>query len=310
MAAAPVKPGSGRPLVSIGLPVFNGEKYLARALQSLLAQDWPATEIIVSDNASTDGSLAIAEAFAARDSRVRLLRSSTNAGFEANFARVLDAATGSFFMWAACDDWWSPRFVSAMAAALEAAPSAAVAMSAVERVDETGLVVDVVRFRGRDDPSRMTAWQLAMRLAGGRPYHLFVYGLYRTSFIRRAFTGFAPVVAADRLLVCRVAMAGRFVYVDEVLHRRLIRAASLRERYPDEQVGRAWRRASARWRLALAAGPYLWSSPVMPASRRWWIPAIVARFMKASLGHTILGAARSASFAKIAASTHDPRTHR
>ena len=298
------------PLVSIGVPVFNGEKYLARALESLLAQDWPATEIIVSDNASTDGSLTIAESFAARDSRVRVLCRSANAGLEANFASVLEAASGAFFMWAACDDWWDPRFVSTMVGALERAPAAAVAMSAVERVDETGRPGDVVRFRGRDDPSRMTAWQLAMKLAGGRPYHLFVYGVYRTRFLREAFTGFPAVIAADRLLVCRVAMAGRFVYVDEVLHRRLVRTAALRDRYADEPVGRAWRSAGARWRLALAAGPYLWSSPVLPASRRWWVPAIVARFLKASLGHSLLVAARSASFAKIPASTRTPRAHR
>lgn len=312
MAATQVIPAvhTAAPRVCVGVPVYNGARYLRRALDALLAQDWPALEVLVSDNASTDDSLAIAEWYAAIDSRVRVARFSANAGLEANFSRVLAAADGAYFMWAACDDCWHPQFVRRMVEALEGRPQAVVAMSAVERVNEAGRVVDVVRFRGALDPSQMGSREMAMKLAAGRPYHLFIYGLFRTSFIKQAFTGFAAVIGSDRLFMCRVAMAGGFAYVDEVLHRRLVRDTPIAERYANEALGQLWRGAWPRWRLALAAGPYLWSSPVMPASRRWWIPAIVARFMKASLGHTILGAARSASFAKIAASTRDPRTRR
>ncbi|MBA2302315.1 MAG: glycosyltransferase family 2 protein, partial [Acidobacteria bacterium] len=96
-------------LVSVGVPVYNGASLLPRALDALLAQDWPDLDIVVSDNASTDASAAIAESYAARDPRVRLLRSPVNAGFEVNFARVLESSTGEYFMWAACDDWWDPR---------------------------------------------------------------------------------------------------------------------------------------------------------------------------------------------------------
>jgi glycosyltransferase involved in cell wall biosynthesis len=298
------------PIVSIGVPVYNGARFLARALDALLAQDWPAVDIVVSDNASTDASLAIAEAYAARDPRVRILRSKVNAGFERNFARVLETATGEYFMWAACDDRWHPQFVSSLVTALQQTPGAVVAMSAVERFDENGDVIDVVKFAGSTDPSRMSAWHLTMKLAGGRPYHLFIYGLYRTVFIKRAFTGFAPVIASDRLLMCRVAMAGRFAYVDRVLHRRLVRSTPIAERYADEALGRLWHRSWPRWRLAFAAAPYLWTSPVLPTSRKWWIGPVVLRFIKATLGHTLLHTFRSANFVKIDASIRDAGTHR
>jgi glycosyltransferase involved in cell wall biosynthesis len=294
--------------VSIGLPVYNGARYVARALESLLAQDWPAIDILVSDNASTDDSAAIAEAYGARDARVRVVRSSVNVGFEGNFARVLQAATGEYFMWAACDDSWHPQFVSRLVAALEHTPGAVVAMSAVERVDESGEAIDVVRFEGSADPSAMSPWRLTMKLAGGRPYHLFIYGLYRTSFIKRAFTGFAAVIASDRLLVCRIAMAARFAYVNDVLHRRLVRSTPIADRYADEPLGRLWHDSRARWRLAFAAGPYLWRSPVLPAARRWWVAPVALRFMKASLGHTLIRAIRRANFANIATSTRDAGT--
>ena len=307
----PVPKNPTAPLVSIGLPVYNGAPYLRRAMESLLAQDWPALELVVSDNASTDQSAVIAESFAMRDPRVRVLRESVNQGSEANFAKVLNEARGEFFMWAACDDWWDPRFVSAMVAALDRTPGAVVAMSAVERVDEAGASIDTVRFRGAADPSRMTPWQLTTRLAGGRPYHLFVYGLYRSAFLKRAFTGFAKgLIASDRLFICRVAMAGAFAYVDDILHRRLVRRLPLAARYADEPLGRAWRSSFPRWRLALAAGPYLWSSPVVPPKRRWWIPLVALRFMKASLGHTLLGVRRAVSLTRIPDPNGGRRTNR
>ena len=281
---------SDAPSVSIGLPVFNGARFLPRALDSLLAQRGVTLELIVCDNASTDETAAIAATYAERDSRVRVSRSAVNLGVERNFARALEQASGEYFMWAACDDWWAPDFAARLVAALERLPGAVVAMSAVDRVDETGRVLDRVRHEGDSNPERLSGWQLTMQLAGGRPYHLFVYGVFRTAFLRRAFTGFAPVVGADRLLMCRVAMAGGFAYVDDVLHRRTVRQAPIATRYADEAIGRQWQSRLARWRLAAAAGPYLWRSPVLPRERRIWVPAIVMRFVKAAVGRAVADA--------------------
>ena len=276
--------------VSVGLPVFNGARFLSRALDSLLAQRGVDLELVICDNASTDETPAIASSYASRDPRVRVQRSDTNLGVERNFARALESASGEYFMWAACDDWWAPDFAARLVAALERNPAAAVAMSAVERVSEAGHPVDLVRYDGAANPERLSPWQLTMLLAGGRPYHLFVYGLFRTAFLRRVFTGFPPVVAADRLLMCRVAMAARFAYVDEVLHRRTVRQASIANRYAGENIGRLWQVRGARWRMAAAAGPYLWRSPVLPPNRRPWVVAVVLRLIKASAGRALADA--------------------
>jgi glycosyltransferase involved in cell wall biosynthesis len=278
------------PLVSIGLPVYNGERFIARALDALLAQTLGEFEILISDNASTDGTRGICESYAHRDARVRYLRSDVNAGVEANFKKVLDLAAGEYFMWAGCDDWCAPTFTARLVAALQGQPDAVVAMSAVERVDEAGHRLDVVRHMGHKNPSKLTRRQLAFELAGGRPYHLFVYGLYRSAFVKQAFTGFAPVVAADRLFMVRVALCGGFAYVDDVLHRRLVRQAPLAERYANEGIGHLWQGAWPRWRLALLAGPYLWRTPGLAARHRVWIPALVLRFAQASLGDTLVQA--------------------
>ena len=102
------------PLVSIGIPTYNRATYLKQALDSLLAQDYPNLEIIISDNASTDETEVICRAYVRSDSRIRYFRNSANLGPIRNFQRVLSLASGPYFMWAADDDLWEQTFVSSI----------------------------------------------------------------------------------------------------------------------------------------------------------------------------------------------------
>src|SRR5581483_7973034 len=99
------------PKVSIGLPVYNGENYLAQAIECLLAQTFSDIELIISDNASTDGTEAIARDFAARDRRVRYVRQPLNRGAGWNFSETFRLAQGEYFKWAAHDDLCAPTFI-------------------------------------------------------------------------------------------------------------------------------------------------------------------------------------------------------
>jgi glycosyltransferase involved in cell wall biosynthesis len=100
------------PLVSIGLPVYNGERLMRRALNSVLAQDYENFELIISDNASTDGTQPLCEEFRRRDPRIRYVRQTVNRGAAANFQAVLEQARGEFFMWLGDDDWLDPGYVA------------------------------------------------------------------------------------------------------------------------------------------------------------------------------------------------------
>jgi len=102
------------PQVSIGMPVYNGEKFIREALDSLLAQTFTDFELIISDNASIDGTEAICREYAVRDARIRYERQASNLGATANFKFVLDEAIGTYFMWAANDDIWSKEWLEAM----------------------------------------------------------------------------------------------------------------------------------------------------------------------------------------------------
>ncbi|HEX7334858.1 MAG TPA: glycosyltransferase family A protein [Pyrinomonadaceae bacterium] len=265
----------GNPLVSIGLPVYNGERYLRRALDCLLAQDYDNFEIIISDNASTDSTRQICEEYAARDERIRLNCNATNIGIIANFESVLEKANGSYFMWAAHDDLWSKSFVRMMANELESHSDASVAMSAVERLHENGSAGDVVRFKDAADPNSITTFQLVMALAHGSPHHYFIYGLFRKDFLREAFKNFPSVIASDRLMMIQIAMSTRFRYVDEVLHTRYINDQPIPVRYKNEEFGKAWHDRHAHLKKDLAIGPYLLQSRLIPWQRKFWIPIIV-----------------------------------
>lgn len=108
------KSNHAKPLVSIGLPVFNGEEYLFQALQSLVEQSYMNIEILISDNASDDATWDIIQSFSALDSRIKPIRQDENIGASANYQFVLREATGDFFMWASHDDIWAKNWVEVL----------------------------------------------------------------------------------------------------------------------------------------------------------------------------------------------------
>lgn len=110
------------PKVSIGMPVYNGSKYIREALNALISQSYTDFELIISDNASTDDTEKICREYAVRDERVKYIRQSRNLGGTANFKFVLDKSVGKYFMWAACDDIRSPDFLDLNLTFLEANP--------------------------------------------------------------------------------------------------------------------------------------------------------------------------------------------
>lgn len=99
------------PKVSIGMPVYNGELFLRGALDALLGQTFYDFELIISDNASTDGTENICREYASQNCQISYTRQAVNLGAFANFKFVLEQARGEYFMWAACDDTFSKDFV-------------------------------------------------------------------------------------------------------------------------------------------------------------------------------------------------------
>lgn len=127
-----------QPKVSIGLPIYNGEKYLCELLNSLLAQTFTDFEIVISDNASTDKTRAICEAYQDRDKRIKYFLQSLNRGVFANVEYVMNTSNGRYFMLAGDDDYYDPSYISRLIVALEEDESVGLAFSGFGYISPDG----------------------------------------------------------------------------------------------------------------------------------------------------------------------------
>src|SRR5262245_48603442 len=126
------------PRISIGLPVYNGDRFLGEALDCLLSQTFEDFELIVADNASTDETPVICRAYAAADKRVRYVRNEVNIGAYRNFNKVFQLASGKYFKWAAADDVCHKELLARCLSVLETDSSVVAAYAKARFVDQDG----------------------------------------------------------------------------------------------------------------------------------------------------------------------------
>ena len=111
---------------------------MRQAIDSLLAQSFEDFELIICDNASTDATESVCRGYVEADNRIRYFRNDRNIGLQANFDKVLDLATGPYFMWAGHDDLWDPSYISRMVDVLDRRDSVVLAGSNAASVDQDG----------------------------------------------------------------------------------------------------------------------------------------------------------------------------
>jgi glycosyltransferase involved in cell wall biosynthesis len=221
------------PLVTVGLPVYNGMPWLSEAIESVLGQTYGQLELVIADNGSTDETEAVCREYAAVDPRVRYERSEVNRGAAYNWNRVLELARGEYFKWFADDDVCDPTLLERSVEAMEARRGAALAYPRTRFIDERGTTFCMFDPRGR-----LAEWP-AEPLERGRQMldALFdrehdldlictvgIFGLTRTSALRavRPLGGFS---GADWIVVLELALAGEVIQLPESL--------SVIRRHPD-----------------------------------------------------------------------------
>ena len=206
------------PKVSIGLPVYNGEKYLAQAIQSILDQTFIDFELIISDNASTDETAQICADFAARDRRVRYFRQEQNLGAAPNHQFTFFQAVGEYFKWSAHDDIMEPTWLERCVAVLDSHPEVQLAFPLSLLIDESDEVL------GKHP-------EYGGRLMSSRPSERFcdfvckqndciaIFGLSR----RRELQTTELISAreeSDRYLLAELALRGAWYEIPEYLFKR------------------------------------------------------------------------------------------
>jgi glycosyltransferase involved in cell wall biosynthesis len=207
--------GVRQPKVSVGMPVYNGEKYLNQALNSICNQDFGDFELIISDNASTDGTQEICKTYAAKDGRIRYFRNEKNIGAVPNYRKVFELSRGEFFKWFAHDDVCHPSFLRRCVETLEGAPpSVALVYPRCDLIDEFGKVLghasDHVDTRSKRPHQRLG------RVIRRASYAYPIWGLIRSECLRKtALMG--SVWYGDRLLLAELSLLGQIWEVPEVL---------------------------------------------------------------------------------------------
>ena len=206
-------------IITIGMPLFNAESFLAEAINSLLSQSRGDFRLVISDNASTDGTEDICRSYVKADSRIFYYRQPANNGARANFESVLNAADTPFFMWAAGDDLWAPSYIETCISHLQSDSSLALVASLV--VPFVNNIYSSPTYNLYALPSK-TPWRTRQNYLI-QPEELgkanLIYGVYRTSLCKAVTrkTPFGSNWGSDMNFVYNYLCHGNLHVIDQPL---------------------------------------------------------------------------------------------
>lgn len=259
--------------VTIGIPVYNGEDFLEKAVDSLLSQTYKDFELIISDNASTDRTEEICRRYVAQDPRVKYVRNTENLGAAKNYNQLVDMAKGEYFKWAAHDDVCLPTFLEKCVEVLDADPEVVLCFTQAWGIDENDQVYreyDNFVDAGVEEPWRRfyaTACRRHNMTA------IMTFGLMRTDILRRTHM-IGAFSSSDRVLVGELGLYGRFHMIREVLFLKRDHPDAHWVKYNTRQARMAWYDTKNRdahtyphWRLLQEHLISIKNSPVDGADR-------------------------------------------
>jgi len=237
------------PCVSVCLPVYNGQTYISDAISSICEQTFEDLEVIVSDNASTDGTQALCHEAATHDSRIRYFRADTNRGLAWNWNRAFALATGRYLVWIGHDDLMAPDYIRRCVEGIQQDADTLLCFTNANYIDGQGNViqqVDLTNSGAAETPSQ-------------RFHHILydtmcdpICGLMKTEFLKqtRLHAGYAD---SDRVLLAEMGFRGRFHKIPDYLFSRRM--------HPLQTTG-----YRDRWERTLILDPSKAGKAVCP----WW----------------------------------------
>ena|GEM_PF-6424030 len=210
-------------LLTIGLPVYNGELFLREALDSIITQSFREFIVIVSDNFSIDSTAKIVDDYMQRDSRIRYMRQEKNLGAVENFLTVASNICTPYFMWFACDDVMAPGFLQSCIGALETNPKYSMAFTGLCNIDSLGRNIreypHMASFSGVTNWRSIARFLLSPEVFGKAN---LIYSVYRTPVLRRTLSrvGLPTSWGGDMGFVLAALIQGGVAIFPEVLFRK------------------------------------------------------------------------------------------
>src|SRR4051794_9402520 len=220
---------AANPRLSIGLPVYNGERWLTQAIESLLGQTYGDFTLLISDNGSTDATRDFCEAYAKRDSRVQYLRHDVNRGVIWNWNWVFKVSHSEYFKWAACDDVYHPKFLESCIDVLDQEPDVVWCHTRSRHVDGSGQVLAgdentaisyVARQNCEADVPCRTSNRSSSRFKAiilGHGGCLDCHAVIRSQMLRKTRL-YLPYFGSEKVLMAEIALLGRHHEVPETLY--------------------------------------------------------------------------------------------
>ena len=212
--------------VIVGLPVYNGQKYLAAAIESHLSQSFGDFDLVISDNGSTDATADICADFARRDRRVKYLRSAENRGILWNHRRVFEAVErpDQYFRWAGADDIMEPGLLQALVTVLDTRSDVEAVVPNTRNIDENG---DIVRTAARTlDLQSAHVFERARAVLLANYQHVIAYGLFRALTLQSLRTG-PNYIGWDSIFIWELALRGLMVQTTGPALQRRFHAGSI-----------------------------------------------------------------------------------
>lgn len=240
------------PEVSIGMPVYNGERYLNEALDSLLGQTFSEFELIISDNASTDATEELCRKYAGEDNRIRYFRNQSNLGLAENYCRVFELAQGRFFKWASTDDICQPQMIEKCRRILEANPDAVLCYPRTIIIDQLSAVIspfnDGLHLTDSKPADRFRKLIDSLRLNNAMNGLIRAEALEKTSLIK-------GYLASDINMMVELCLLGKFYECPEPLFLRRVNLDELQNKKKKEKLLKYYDTSKGRkislqyWRL-------------------------------------------------------------
>lgn len=297
------------PRLTVALPVYNGENYLAESIDAVLGQSYEDFELIISDNASTDSTPDICRGYEKQDSRVRYVRQPRNIGLSPNHNFTVEQARGEFFKWASNDDLYARDMLKYCVDALDEYQHVVLAHPWTAIIDSSGTVTKTVEYPLATASTRAPERFRSVLFASGGDD---TGGVMRTAILRRT-----PLLRshhhADRTIIADLILYGPFYQVPDWLY--------FRRDHPErfERVSTTMRRRCAnldprradrlRHPTARLYGEYVWAyvaaiqrAPLSPEDRRecyrylaQWVASRALPGRKGRAGHPTTDAGRPVS---------------
>jgi glycosyltransferase involved in cell wall biosynthesis len=252
------------------MPVYNSERWLPAAIESILQQNYGNFELIISDNASTDSSYDVCHRFAAQDRRIRLVRQPTNLGATRNYRFVADVTDAPFFKWATGSDLISDNFLAECLAVLERREDVALAFGEsrlfTEAPEDASPYDDDMDLEVDDPIARFVHVLTRLKLNNVMNGIIRRSALLRTSVMPQFFS-------SDNLVLAELALVGKIVRAPDAVFYRRMRAETatrlksslevVRHLYPEKRIGMLMQ----NWQLQAAYTRAAWRAPLPFADR-------------------------------------------